>query len=109
MQKPTNEKELLDYPSDTFDNEYPLFRNPNATDSGKTVATGKFIYFVINTRIRLKPIVILCVSVKVLFNIRSQTMTVFFGKPNGEYELRMQIRIWKTFIEQKVYLISFRI
>jgi hypothetical protein len=44
MQPPTNEQELLDYPSDTFDAEFPLFRNPNATDNGKTVATGRFYF-----------------------------------------------------------------
>ncbi len=40
MQVPTNKKELLDYISDTADEQYPIFRTPNPTDGAKTVATG---------------------------------------------------------------------
>jgi hypothetical protein len=40
MQNPESEQQLLDYISDTTDEQYPIFRNSSPTDGAKTVATG---------------------------------------------------------------------
>ncbi len=41
LDKPKSENDLLAIASDNEDKDYPIYREPSATDPGKTVSTGE--------------------------------------------------------------------